>query len=321
MITNLQIVNFLKNNNLAKAERQPLKGDASVRCYERIIEQGGKTYMLMKCPPQQISLQPFITVTKLLRAAGLNAPQIYDYDNPQGLMLLEDFGDNLYSAHLVANPDDELDLYKKAVDVLVQLNTKSFSDLPQYNNALLKQEVDLFFEWYCPHNNIDITHAQRAEFEELMNKLYNNLQLPQTLVMRDYHADNLIYLPEHDGVEQVGLLDYQDAVLGSPTYDLVSLLEDCRRDVSTDVVTKYLDYFITQSQLDATQVRLEYAILGLQRNLKILGIFYRLAKRDGKQHYLDYIPKVEQLVRRDLQAGGLEDVNRWFSNTSTLSKT
>ncbi len=290
---------LLTGQGLAGYKRAPLAGDASNRHYER-IHVGGKTFMLMVAPPATEDVRPFLHMDEILLGAGLNAPDIISQDVENGLLLLEDFGDDSFS-NVLRVGGDEQGLYTQAIEVLDQLPRDA--DLPKYSVEKMLQEVLLYIDWRA-------NDADKASFVALWEKLISQLSANNGVVMRDYHADNLMWLPARDGVQKVGLLDFQDAVIGNVAYDYVSLLEDARRDVSADVVAKIL-------RGKSEEFLRDYAILGAQRNLKIIGIFHRLNKRDGKPRYLDFLPRVWAHFRNDLQHPALAPLKTWFEENSS----
>lgn len=292
---NVEIENFLAAAGLQQYERKPLAGDASNRRYERIVTEGGN-FMLMIAPPDKEDVRPFVAVDEILLAAGLNAPDIIARDVEAGLLLLQDFGDDSYSSVLRAGQGDELELYKAALEVLESLPSEAA--VPEYSAEKLVQESLLYIDWLA-------TSADKDGFVEVLKHLLSKLAPNNRLVLRDYHADNLMWLPQNDGLQKVGLLDFQDALLGNPAYDYVSLLEDARRDVAPATVAALL-------KGKSEQFLQDYAILGAQRNLKIIGIFHRLHKRDGKERYLQFLPRVWAHLRNDLQHPALVELKKWI---------
>lgn len=281
---------FLAANQIKNCEIEKVAGDASFRSYYR-ISAGEKSYILMFAPPSHEDVKPFIKIDEFLVSHNFFAPKIVARNIESGFLLLEDFGDETYNRVLIKNPEEEFLLYKQAANVLLNLHHfEAPKDLPLYNHALLFREVMLFADWYSPVQN-------KSDFKYLWFKIFDLLSKEnQVLVLRDYHADNLMKIPQG-----VGLLDFQDAVIGSKAYDLVSLLEDARRDVSEDVRQKILEYYIEKSGCDPDVFLRDYSILSLQRNVKILGIFSRLSKRDSKHHYLEFIPRVRSFVEARLE--------------------
>ena len=291
---------FLAKNNIANCTIKKVAGDASFRSYYRIFCDD-KTFILMFAPPSHENIGPFIDIAKFLVENNFSAPKIFAVDSVEGFILLEDFGDDSYGRVLAdsANKSQELSLYKNACDALVKLRKiDAPNDLEVYNHALLFREVMLLVDWYLPHvKKITMTLQEKARFKQLWFELFDLLSREnQVLVLRDYHADNLMILSQRQGYKSVGLLDFQDAVIGSSAYDLVSLLEDARRDVDEKTREEIFAHYLYSTSIDKNAFAQDYAILSLQRNIKILGIFARLATRDSKPDYLNLLPRVIKSV-------------------------
>ncbi len=306
---------FLSRHGWGEAQRGPLAGDASFRRYERVVR-NNESLVLMDAPLDKEEVGPFVAVSRLLRDCGLSAPEIRAQDSARGLLLLEDFGDALYSRVLV-DGGDEMELYSAAVDVLLALHARvpDTVDLPPYDDARLHAEADLLVDWYLPEMlGKPTSDADRRAYSEAWQNVFPLARaIPNSVVLRDYHADNLIWLNSRDGVGRVGLLDFQDAVVGPIVYDLVSLLEDARRDVAAPVVdaaiARYLD---GRPEISRDAFAAAYAVMGAQRNCKIIGIFTRLWRRDGKPGYLDFLARVFRHLENDLVHPALAPVNDWF---------
>ena len=304
---------FLAAHGWADASRAALAGDASFRRYERLAD-GRRRAILMDAPPPHEDVRPFITIARTLTAYGYSAPAVLAADAAAGLVLLEDFGDDLYTRVLAAG-GDETRLYSAAVDLLCDLHRRPPPGaLPRYDMGRLIDEARLFPEWYLPALCGAPTPAPvAAEFAALWRRALAPVCQGRTvLVLRDYHADNMMWLPRRRGLRRVGLLDFQDAVIGPPAYDLVSLLEDARRVVTADVVAAMIVRYTDAASLDGRAFRAAYATLGAQRNTKIIGIFTRLCARDGKAAYLDLIPHMWRLLERDLEHPALTPLRAWF---------
>lgn len=306
---------FLARAGWAGAARRRLAGDASFRRYERITGPRGRA-MLMDAPPPQEDVRPFLLVAQHLRALGYSAPAILAEDSALGLLLLEDFGDDTFTRLLSAGADEVL-LYTLAVDLLIDLHRHpraAAAALPPYDEARLLAEASLLTDWYLPAIGRALPAEAREEYLALWRSAFDWFaDAAPTLVLRDYHVDNLMRLDGRSGVAACGLLDFQDAVLGSPAYDLVSLLEDARRDVAPGVVAAMrARYEAAFPRLDRAQFDAAYAVLGAQRNAKIVGIFTRLMARDKKPHYLAHIPRVWRLLEGDLAHPALADLRAWF---------
>lgn len=304
-----------------------LAADASFRRYFRI--DAPSRAVLMDAPPDKEDIVPFVAVSEYLRRRGYTAPGILAIDLEAGFLLLDDFGDDKFTGILEsASESREQELYRLAVDVLIDLHrTPPPSDLPvigggtyalpSYDDNLLWEEASLFTDWYLPAvEGRDVAAADRAEFERLWRESFSALRTqPDCLVLRDYHVDNLMLLTGREGLAQVGLLDFQDAVVGPVAYDLVSLLQDARRDVPPHIEQVMLDaYLDAYPDLDRDTFETAYAVLGAQRNAKIIGIFTRLCRRDGKAHYLQLIPRVWGLLERDLAHPKLARLKAWFDH-------
>lgn len=304
---------FLAVHGWAAARREALAGDASFRRYERLAD-GRRRAILMDAPPPREDVRPFIAVARMLTGNGYSAPAVLAADAAAGLVLLEDFGDDLYTRVLAAG-GDEMRLYTAAVDLLCDLHRRPPpGTLAHYNIERLVDEVRLFQEWYLPALHGTPTPAPAlAEFAALWREaLAPACQGRGVMVLRDYHADNLMWLPRRRGLRRVGLLDFQDAVIGPPAYDLVSLLEDARRVVTEDVVAAMIVRYLDATGLDGRTFRTTYAALGAQRNARIIGVFTRLCVRDGKAAYLDLIPQLWRLLERDLEHPALTPLRAWF---------
>jgi len=309
-----QAKKFLAQNKIANCEIKKVAGDASFRSYYRIFF-AGETRILMFAPPSHEDIRPFEKIADFLFQHKFSAPKIFARDEENGFLLLEDFGDDTYGKVLSVESLQELELYQKACDALLELHKiEAPRDLPLYNSGLLFREVMLFVDWYLPLQKKTMSLQQKAHFKFLWFQLFDFLDREnQTLVLRDYHADNLMIIPNREGHKQVGLLDFQDAVIGSKAYDLVSLLEDARRDVDQKNRQEILNYYLEKSKCDKVKFITDYEILSLQRNIKIVGIFSRLALRDGKEHYLKLLPRVLSFIKLRLASG-----NPIFSEISDL---
>lgn len=299
---------FLAAAGWAGAEVVALPGDASFRRYFRVTRDDAASALLMDAPPPREDPRPFVNVARWLDGNGMRAPRIFHADEDRGLVLIEDFGVQRMREHLDAHPQDEVATYTAAVDALADLRALPPGPFPAYSLAEYLREVRLFIEWYCPARGLDIDAAGyeaawRAVLEPLLPR-----QTPGVTVLRDYHAENIMLL---GSVERQGLLDFQDALIGHPAYDLVSLLQDARREVDADLETRMLIHYASLTGADAEFLD-DYAVLGAQRNAKIVGIFVRLWQRDAKPHYLGYIPRVWNLLERDLAHPALAPVAEWF---------
>lgn len=298
---------FLNKAGWVGATIEPLPGDASFRRYFRIRRSNG-TAMLMHAPPPNEDPLPFIRSAKWLESNGLRAPIILAEQPEDGFVLLEDFGEVRMREYLDAWPQDEEEIYRVAIDALIQLRRLPPGPFTSYTLAEYQREAKLFVDWFVPARGLYVDgRSWTNAWDEALSPLLGR-QRPGVTVLRDYHAENVMLV---GGLKKQGLLDFQDALVGHAGYDLVSLLQDARRDVSPELEAKMLDYYLAQSG-EGDDFLADYARLGAQRNAKIVGIFVRLWKRDGKPRYLDYIPRVWAAMERDLAHPALAPVAAWF---------
>jgi N-acetylmuramate 1-kinase len=298
----------------------PLAADASFRSYYRVCH-GRRRAILMDAPPPQEDVASFAAIAMLLRDLGLSAPRILDADRARGFLLLEDFGDETYN-RLLADGADESALYALAIDALVALQQAvaavKLPDLPPYDETRLLAEAVLLVDWYLPAVlGAPLDPRMREEYLDLWRAVLAPAAAPfaPTLVLRDFHIDNLVYLRRRAGIRRCGLLDFQDAVCGPPSYDLVSLVEDARRDVSDELADAMTRRFLAAFRgFDRADFLRSAAVFAAQRNCKILGIFTRLWRRDGKSAYLPHIPRVWRLVERDLRDPELAPIRHWLDH-------
>ncbi|WP_114951722.1 aminoglycoside phosphotransferase family protein [Sphingosinicella terrae] len=303
---------FLAEHGWAGAEIRPLAGDASFRRYFRVHAGDGRTAVLMDAPPEHEDVGPFLRVAGHLLDRGFSPPRPLAVDRGIGLLLLEDFGDDRVTPLLQRKPERELAIYETAVDMLARLAMQPApTDLGPYDEAAMEREVGLFTEFYCPALDIDAEAGGfLANWGRIWTGIIEEVANDPVLVLRDYHADNLMVLPDR---AELGLLDFQDALAGHRAYDLVSLLQDARREVPAELEAAMFDRFVAAAGIaDPVRFRAEYEILGAQRNTKILGIFTRLWKRDGKPHYLPLLPRVWGYLERNLVHPALAPVAAWF---------
>lgn len=302
---------FVAGAGWPEAEINPLPGDASFRRYFRLRKGSGEGAMLMHAPPPHEDPAPFLKVAEWLGANGLRAPEILAADPAQGWVLLEDFGDDRMRDWLDDHPDQELAAYQGAIDALVELHQRNPGPFEPYDMPTYQREAGVFTEWYCPTIGLQVdARGYDTAWEEALTPMLDRQQ-PGVTVLRDYHAENIMLLGDPSGGAPQGLIDFQDALVGHPAYDLVSLLQDARRDVSPDLEGAMIERYLKQADA-GPEFQEDYARLGAQRNAKIVGIFTRLYKRDDKPRYLDMIPRVWAAMERDLAHPALEPVARWF---------
>lgn len=296
------LTDFIQTAGWGNATRVTIAGDASNRRYERLSKPDTGTLILMDAPADKgEDVRPFIAIAEHLHAIGLSAPTILHRDLANGFLLIEDLGDDLFKPVIAREPALEEPLYEASVDVLSTLHAAPLPPLAAYDTATMTTFAARAYEWYL----FGLTGAQKtseqAQFETLLANLLAPLEAaPQVLIQRDYHAENLLWLPEREGAARVGLLDFQDAMRGHAAYDLVSILQDARRDVPPAIEAAMVDRYLAQNPQDEEAFRAAYAILGVQRNLRIVGAFARLCIVAGKPRYVDLIPRVWEFVERNL---------------------
>lgn len=355
MPRNAEIDAFLESVGWQDAQRRPLPGDASTRRYVRLVHapnvamlldqpQGAET---VACPPnateeqrQQLGYnavarlagpdtRQFAAIAAELNGIGLSAPKVLASNHASGLLLIEDLGDARF-ADIIRDGEPEAPLYAAAVETLSALHAHPApktmrsakgieANLLSYDRLAMMVEVDLLPEWFFPAaSGMACPPGARDDYRAAWSKVLTGLSgAPPVMTLRDFHAENLMWLPDRDGVARVGLLDFQDALAGSPAYDLISLLEDARRDVSPALAEAMTAHYISlrksrQAGFDAGALRQDAAILAAQRNAKIIGIFARLWRRDGKPRYLGFLPRMWGYMQRDLAHPAMTDLKKWF---------
>jgi aminoglycoside/choline kinase family phosphotransferase len=303
---------FLASHGWTNAEILPLAGDASFRRYFRILA-GERRAVLMDAPPPQEDVRPFVAVAGWLEQIGLVAPKVLAADIDRGLLLLDDLGDARMREALDADPEAERELYETAVDVLVHLHRQPPMDgLPKHGLGEWLAEVQLFPDWYVPA--VGLEGFDQAGWDQAWRAVLEPVAsdgLAPVTVLRDYHAENVMLVDGRGGIGRFGLLDFQDALAGHPAYDLVSVLEDARRDVPPELELEMIDRYRDCTGADDRFERAYWA-LAAQRNTRILGVFCRLWKRDGKDRYKQFQPRMWGLLERDLDQPGLEPLRQWF---------
>ena len=338
------IRSFLERAGFGAAARRRIQGDASTRSYERLTLQGAST-LLMNSPRRPDGppvrdgkpysaiahlaedVTPFVAMALALRERGFSAPAIFAADREAGLLLIEDLGNELVVA---GDPPAPVEAhYEVAVDLLAALHRKPLPDLlpveanvdyrlPRYDMDALLIEAELLLDWYLPKLGVAISDSKRERYLATWREaLQPAVNAPATWVLRDFHSPNLLWLPQREGVARIGLLDFQDAVMGAGAYDLASLLQDARVDVPEMTEIALLSRY-TRARLKAEPgfdapgfVRL-YSTLAAQRASKILGIFARLERRDGKPQYLRHLPRVWAYLQRALAHPALTQLNAWY---------
>ena len=319
MIPPTSASDFLARHGWADATILPLAGDASFRRYFR-IHAGERRAVLMDAPPPHEDPRPFVAIAEWLQQVGLAAPRVLAADLERGLLLLDDLGDAQMREVVDTEPEIERDLYKTAVDVLVHLHLQPpMPGLPPHGLNEWLVEVGLFLDWYVPAvglGSVDV-YGWEAAWREVLEPVAADGLGPVT-VLRDYHAENVMLLDGRGGIERFGLIDFQDAVAGHPAYDLASILEDARRDVPPELERDMVDRYLAKSNAGQC-FEPAYWALAAQRNTRILGVFCRLWKRDGKERYKQFQPRMWGLLERDLGQPNLAPLAQWFDSNIPTS--
>ena len=309
---------FLARNGLATATVSPLADDCSFRRYFR-VGRAPDQYVVMDAPPDLEDVVPFASLSDLLNSYGYSAPRVLGKDVENGFLLLDDFGDVTYTKAL-ARGADEHDLYALALDVLVDLQHRSINGargmVPPYDDAKLLAEAALFVDWYLiPGLGLQISDVERELYLSAWRECLGVIrEAPDTLVLRDYHVDNLMVIGGRDGLGACGLLDFQDAVIGPSSYDVVSLLQDSRRDIGEDLVAAMLErYFVAMDpHVDRPAFMRSYHAFGAQRALKVFGIFTRQSVLYGNHGHLVHTPRLWRHTVANLEIPELRPVRDWI---------
>ncbi len=340
----ITIRRFLDRSDFGRAERRRIQGDASTRSYERLTREGA-TYMLMNSPKRADgppvrngksytaiahlaeTVTPFVAMAQALRGQGFSAPAIFAADREAGLLVIEDLGDELVVEGDSAAPIEAR--YEVATDLLAELHREQLPSvvpvqpgvnyrIPPYDIEAFLIEVELLLDWYLPKLETRITDAKRGSYRALWREaLLPMTEGTQTWVLRDFHSPNLLWLPEREGTARIGLLDFQDAVMGPAAYDVASLLQDARVDVPEMMEIGLLSRYTrvrrsADAAFDTPAFARAYATLAAQRASKILGIFARLERRDNKPQYLRHLPRVWAYLQRSLAHPALAPLAAWY---------
>ena len=319
-----EIDGFLAGAGWSGAAVEPLAADASFRRYLR-IRRGPRTAVLMDAPPDREPIEPYVVIARHLLSLGFGAPRIESEDRSAGLLLMEDLGDDTFT-RLLARGEDEAGLYELAVDTLIALHSLPAAaaippGLAPYSDDLLMAEADYLIDWYLPAVGLRLAPGRRSAYVARWREAFAAARaVPETLVLRDFHVDNLMRLDGRARPAACGLVDFQDAVAGPVSYDFVSLVEDARRDVPPALVGAVRDrYLAAFPDLDAAAFDRSCAVLGAQRHCKVIGIFTRLSRRDGKDGYLHHIARVWRLLEAAVLHPALHPIRDWLDETIPAS--
>lgn len=314
----MTVESFLTLAGWQSAQCTPMTGDASARQYARLVHKH-RSAILMQVP-RDGSTRAFMDIARYLRLNGLAAPEIYAGQPDEGFLLTEDFGDQRFADVAASDADRAPHLYALATDVLIHLSrVPAMNGLKPYDGRTMAEQAGLIFEWALPSQPLPDPDLATPLADALKRAARPFDRMPQVTMLRDYHAENLM-LRDAEGIQAAGLLDFQDAMRAHPAYDLVSLLQDARRDVNPAIEQEMTFRYMAQTDCDSTDFYAAYALYGTGRALRILGIFARLAARDGKARYLDFVPRVRANLERNLAHPHLSEVAKclepWLEATA-----
>ncbi|PPR27335.1 MAG: hypothetical protein CFH34_00275 [Alphaproteobacteria bacterium MarineAlpha9_Bin4] len=307
---NKNFLDFLDKVNISNKNICTLKSDASNRTYYRDLSKKNN-FLIMDSSLEKNSLKNFINISKWLKSKNYSVPEIYFKNLSKGFCVIEDFGDNKFSNLKPLNMQEK---YRLTIRLLVSLSKlKPPKFLKSYSKIIFMKELNLFLNWYLFYNKTKNKHAL-LEWQNIWKKLFLNIIRfnYKSLVLRDFHIDNLFWLEKKANIQKVGLIDFQDALIGHPCYDLVSLLQDVRNNISNKDQHSLYNYYISISNLEKKSFEEAYFIFGTQRLIKIIGIFYRLKYLNKKENYIKYIPRTWFLLKRNLKFGPLNELSNWF---------
>ncbi len=314
LLFNNSFNSFLEENNFHSYKIEPIKSDASKRKYFR-INTNNNSLIFMDSSKERDSVENFIKMSNWLRSIGLSSPEVLYQDKKSRFLALEDLGDQSYSKLMSNKLLSKNLLLDCAVENLIAISkAKPPSFLREYAVDIMLEEIKLFLDWYCLKEGINLSRKEIQKWNDSWGNLLETISFNNSVtVLRDFHVDNLIWLERRSGLRRAGLLDFQDALIGHPSYDLVSLLQDVRTYISPSLEKKFKYKFILKSSYNEQAFEYIYNILGAQRNTKIIGIFSRLSIRDKKNNYLKFIPYTWELLERNIYYNkGLESIANWF---------
>ena len=301
---------FCDRNNIDLRSLKPLKNDASKRRYYRFTN-NNRELLLMDSSLEKGSLNNFIEISKWLKSNHLSSPEIFIKEPKLGLLIIEDFGNNKYSILCKKEKEKKKFYYKQAIKLLIFLSEqKNPSFIKDYGHNVLKGELDLYIKWEL---NIKKNKKALKDWDRIWNSLLKSISYKKPcVVLRDFHVDNIFYLKDRYKLEKIGLIDFQDSLIGHPAYDLVSLLQDVRVFLSIKDQSNFYDYYKKHAKIKQDEFKYAYLVLGTQRLFKIIGIFKKLAIKQGKTNYLRYLPRTKKLIKYNLRSSIFNELKMWL---------
>ena len=304
------IIIFCNKNGIDFKSLKLLKNDASKRRYY-IFTNNTKELLLMDSSLEKDSLRKFIKISKWLKSNHLSSPEIYIKDEKYGILIIEDFGNTKYSILCRKEKKKKRLYYKQAINLLILLSKKKKPGfIKNYDHRILKDELNLYIKWEL---NMKKNTKKFKAWKDIWNNLLNNIKYEKTtVVLRDFHVDNIFYLKDRNKLEKIGLIDFQDSLIGHPAYDLVSLLQDVRVSLSIKEQNSFYNYYKKNVKINKNEFEYAYLVLGTQRLFKIIGIFKKLAIEQGKIDYLRYLPRTKQLINYNLKNPIFNELKIWL---------
>ena len=305
---------FCDKNSINLKSLKLLKNDASKRRYYRFTN-NSKEFLLMDSSLEKDSLRKFIKISKWLKSNHLSSPEIYIKDEKNGILIIEDFGNTKYSILCKKEKEKKKLFYRQAINLLILLSKKKKPNfIKEYDHCILKDELDLYIKWEV---NIKKNTKAFKSWNNIWDSLLNNISYKKTaVVLRDFHVDNIFYLKDRNKLEKIGLIDFQDSLIGHPAYDLVSLLQDVRVFLSIKEQVDFYNYYKKNAKIKPNEFKYAYLVLGTQRLFKIIGIFKKLAIKEGKINYLRYLPRTKQLIKYNLKTPIFNELKMWLKKNS-----
>ena len=305
---------FCNKNSIKFKSLIPLKNDASKRRYYR-FNKNSKDFLLMDSSLEKDSLRRFIKISRWLKSNHLSSPEIYIKDEKNGILIIEDFGNSKYSILCKKEKEKKRLYYRQAINLLILLSEKTKpSFIKDYDCRILKNELDLYIKWEL---NMKKNKKAFKDWNRIWNSLLKNINYKKkAVVLRDFHVDNIFYLRERNKLEKIGLIDFQDSLIGHPAYDLVSLLQDVRVFLSTKEQDSFYNYYKKKAKINQKEFKYAYLVLGTQRLFKIIGIFKKLATKQGKIDYLRYLPRTKKLIKYNLKNPIFNELKMWLKVNS-----
>ncbi len=311
-----KIKKFCNNNNIDFKSLKPIKNDASKRKYYRLSNYK-KLSLLMDSSLEKNSIENFIRISNWLKSKGFSSPEIYIEDKGLGFLIIEDFKDSKYSTLFKKEKEKKKFYYRQAIKLLIILSNKKIPNfIRKYDYSILKYELDIYIKWGL---NVKKNNKAIRDWDHIWSNLLNNISYKKKcVVLRDFHVDNIFYLKDRKNLEKIGLIDFQDSLVGHPAYDLASLLQDVRVFLALKEQINLYNYYRKHVKINKNEFEYAYLVLGTQRLFKIIGIFKKLAIKEGKVSYLKYLPRTKILIKQNLKNPIFFQLKLWLKKYGYL---